>query len=258
VLLFEDSECYTAYHAIEATAYIPVPAFETQELMIYRRNYLHDCQVGLSLAWTGTAMPPGAIIEDNLIRNIIQFGIYVVNLYNVQIRRNTLIDATTDTTYGMIRVDTLQPNHGAGQWVPMTDLQICDNVMLVESINGGYGLILTDTNTQSYKNVVITGNLAALSAKGVAAGLHFGVGFDFISSAAWPSDIVIADNVERGVLFPQDNGGVTGLRGNIWHVSAVPASAMGANGDFALRRDTPTIANQRLYVKSAGSWTGIL
>jgi hypothetical protein len=40
--------------------------------------------------------------------------------------------------------------------------------------------------------------------------------------------------------------------------SGVPSNANGANGDFYLRGDTPGTANQRIYVKSAGAWVGIL
>lgn len=36
------------------------------------------------------------------------------------------------------------------------------------------------------------------------------------------------------------------------------APSGGSNGDFYFRTDTPGTSNQRLYVKSAGSWTGIL
>jgi hypothetical protein len=40
--------------------------------------------------------------------------------------------------------------------------------------------------------------------------------------------------------------------------SGVPASSLGANGDYYFRTDTPSVANQRIYVKSAGAWLGIL
>lgn len=40
--------------------------------------------------------------------------------------------------------------------------------------------------------------------------------------------------------------------------SGVPATGLGTNGDYYLRTDTPGVANQRLYVKNAGNWTGIL
>lgn len=40
--------------------------------------------------------------------------------------------------------------------------------------------------------------------------------------------------------------------------SGIPSNSIGFDGDFYLRIDTPGTANQRLYVKSAGAWIGIL
>lgn len=40
--------------------------------------------------------------------------------------------------------------------------------------------------------------------------------------------------------------------------TGAPAGGLGANGDFYFRGDTPAVANQRIYVKSAGAWIGIL
>jgi len=40
--------------------------------------------------------------------------------------------------------------------------------------------------------------------------------------------------------------------------SGVPSSSLGVNGDYFFRSDTPGTANQRIYVKSSGSWTGII
>ena len=51
--------------------------------------------------------------------------------------------------------------------------------------------------------------------------------------------------------------GGTGLQ-SMWMWNGAPAPANGANGDFWFRTDTPGVANQRLYVKSAGAWVGIL
>lgn len=46
--------------------------------------------------------------------------------------------------------------------------------------------------------------------------------------------------------------------GRLYMGSGVPSNANGNNGDFYFRTDTPGTANQRLYTKSAGAWTGIL
>jgi hypothetical protein len=68
-------------------------------------------------------------------------------------------------------------------------------------------------------------------------------------------DTSLASVSALGAVQP-GNGTVTG--GQFWSGSGVPSNAMGANGDAYLRTDTPTTANQRLYVRSAGAWIGIL
>lgn len=40
--------------------------------------------------------------------------------------------------------------------------------------------------------------------------------------------------------------------------TGAPAGGLGANGDFYFRGDTPGVANQRIYIKSAGVWVGIV
>lgn len=40
--------------------------------------------------------------------------------------------------------------------------------------------------------------------------------------------------------------------------SGAPSNANGSNGDYFFRIDTPGTANQRIYIKSAGIWTGIV
>ena len=46
--------------------------------------------------------------------------------------------------------------------------------------------------------------------------------------------------------------------GSIRGGSGAPAAGLGNNGDYFFRTDTPGTANQRVYVKSAGAWVGIL
>lgn len=56
---------------------------------------------------------------------------------------------------------------------------------------------------------------------------------------------------------PQDTKAAQTTCG-IYAGTGVPSNANGNNGDFYFRGDTPGTANQRVYVKAAGSWTGIL
>lgn len=46
--------------------------------------------------------------------------------------------------------------------------------------------------------------------------------------------------------------------GKIFQGSGAPSNANGNNGDVYLRTDTPGTVNQRIYFKSAGSWSGVL
>lgn len=45
--------------------------------------------------------------------------------------------------------------------------------------------------------------------------------------------------------------------GRLFQGSGLPNNANGANGDFYLRTDTPGVANQQVYIRNAGVWTGI-
>lgn len=45
--------------------------------------------------------------------------------------------------------------------------------------------------------------------------------------------------------------------GRLYMGSGVPSNSAGNNGDFYLRTDTPGTSSQRIYIKSAGSWTAL-
>jgi hypothetical protein len=77
---------------------------------------------------------------------------------------------------------------------------------------------------------------------------------------------VLRESYDDGTHFPNTTSGTLLLdspvqiqkSGTIYSGSGAPSNSNGANGDFYFRTDTPGTANQRLYVKSSGSWTGIL
>lgn len=45
---------------------------------------------------------------------------------------------------------------------------------------------------------------------------------------------------------------------SLYSGNTLPAATLGQNGDYYFRNDTPGTASQRLYVKSAGAWVGIV
>jgi hypothetical protein len=57
----------------------------------------------------------------------------------------------------------------------------------------------------------------------------------------------------NGIAFSRNGA----LGGNLFGGSGAP-SGFGMPGDFYLRTDTPTVANQRLYVRNSTSWVGIV
>lgn len=73
-------------------------------------------------------------------------------------------------------------------------------------------------------------------------------------------------NAPTKVLVPLGGGTVADASGalkltgssTIRSGSGAPAAGLGINGDFYFRTDTPGTANQRLYIKSAGAYVGII
>lgn len=51
---------------------------------------------------------------------------------------------------------------------------------------------------------------------------------------------------------------LAGVTGGVHYGSGAPSNTMGINGDTYHRTDTPGTANQRMYVKNAGAWAGVV
>jgi hypothetical protein len=49
-----------------------------------------------------------------------------------------------------------------------------------------------------------------------------------------------------------------GYAGALYTGAGAPVAGQGNNGDYYFRQDTPGTVNQRVYVKSAGAWVGII
>lgn len=63
--------------------------------------------------------------------------------------------------------------------------------------------------------------------------------------------------VSGGAFYPPTPTGAA-QNNAIYQGAGAPNDANGGNGDVYFRTDTPGVANQRVYVKSAGAWVGIL
>jgi len=62
--------------------------------------------------------------------------------------------------------------------------------------------------------------------------------------------------IATGRLRPGD--GSSASPNGIYGGTGAPSAALGADGDFYFRSGTPGTANQRIYIRSAGAWVGIV
>jgi hypothetical protein len=63
---------------------------------------------------------------------------------------------------------------------------------------------------------------------------------------------------QLGKFYPVQDTGAPQTTAGMYAGSGVPSNSNGSNGDFYFRGDTPGTVNQRIYVKSAGAWVGIV
>lgn len=82
-----------------------------------------------------------------------------------------------------------------------------------------------------------------------------GTGTIFLRPGGNGSNNGCIDIAGGGIGFNDSSGAVAS---KLWSGTGAPAAALGSNGDFYFRFDTPGTANQRLYIRSAGAWTAIL
>jgi len=70
-------------------------------------------------------------------------------------------------------------------------------------------------------------------------------------SDAYITPVLRMNNTQKGEI-------TLGNSGSLFSGSGVPSNSIGVNGDYYFRTDTPAMALQRIYVKSAGAWVGII
>jgi len=59
-------------------------------------------------------------------------------------------------------------------------------------------------------------------------------------------------------IFPGKDDGTVQATAALYAGAGVPNNANGANGSYYFRSDTPGTALQRVYIKSAGAWVGVV
>jgi len=121
--------------------------------------------------------------------------------------------------------------------------ELADAVMAVQaSLIGGAGAGTTLTSLTLSGPLTLSGNLL------FSPDNTYNIG---TSSASRPRTIWASNTLVSSVGL--NVGGVQIYAGN-----PAPTAGLGVDGDFYFRNGTPGTANQRIYVKSAGAWVGIV
>lgn len=78
-----------------------------------------------------------------------------------------------------------------------------------------------------------------------------------ITAPAWARWFQLLQQIITSALHPTTPAGLA-QAGAVYQGSGVPDNGDGDDGDIYFRTDTPGTVNQRIYVRVAGAWTGIL
>lgn len=118
--------------------------------------------------------------------------------------------------------------------------------------NGFYGL------SQIYGDTLPRVRVASQFAGGGGFQFGAGSGVDVNLYRAAANTLQTDGTFKTGAGIQPGTPAGAAQAGNLFQGSGAPSNSNGNNGDYYFRTDTPGTANQRLYVKSAGSWTGIV
>lgn len=118
----------------------------------------------------------------------------------------------------------------------------------VQFCNSNYhGLLFYNASGQQTFIMNAASAILAIGSSGQLQGYSDGA----FSTLQWTIDSTVGNITTNGSIK-------LGGQSTVYSGSGAPSNSNGVNGDYYFRSDTPGTANQRLYVKSAGAWVGIL
>lgn len=222
-------------------------------------NSSNGIQIGLQSGQTpyaGMIQQSGGVtlakqVSDNIVRGNFDYcGLSHGSIWFANSGGNNMVLATVYQTSGSGITGT--PSSQDNFWIYVKGLSNdgslghCGGFQMASGATSGFFLADASGN-QSFK-IYATGS--------GGGGFYFGAGNplrgysdNFLSTQTW------AINSSDGSIQP---GTASGPGGAIRSGSGAPSNSLGGNGDCYLRTDTPGTANQRIYVKSSGSWIGIV
>lgn len=120
-------------------------------------------------------------------------------------------------------------------------------------VAGIMSAFLTANNTGADVNGVPTNTIGLGTSN---SGQSFCITVNAVVRATWSN--AGAMNLANTSFYPATPAKASQSTAAVYAGSGVPSNADGNNGDFYLRGDTPATALQRIYVKAASVWVGIL
>lgn len=136
--------------------------------------------------------------------------------------------------------------------------RITDNTIQVAGTAIGVQIDNTGVSAAGVYNTSLIGNI--IESAGVAVSNNNAGGVLFLDRTNSFTGTIGGTSAALAIRSqnPLTPAGLTQNSTAIYGSSGIPSNVNGNNGDYYFRSDTPAVANQRIYVKSAGAWVGIV
>lgn len=129
------------------------------------------------------------------------------------------------------------------------------NLVRVNNVGGTRSIIIEDIFPNGGTNALVDNRVGNTITRDIGTYVIGAGGAVIASDGAVKS--VLGPLQVSGAFSPATPAAATQL-GALYQGSGAPSNTNGNNGDVYFRTDTPGTVNQRIYIKSAGSWTGIV
>jgi hypothetical protein len=177
----------------------------------------------------------------------------------------TVIGAITNSYWGsngvnpaVTQATNIDYSFNKTQLMGPTSIAVSSNNQTALSLSGQ-----TTAGTQPDLRITRAGAASAVAGRNSSIELANGTSNSYAMMQEYEGNLILFSYsggalAERARVLPQGGVQIGGLSAVYSCSGGPPSSSVGRDGDYAFRQDTPGIAKQRLYVKTSGSWVGIL
>jgi hypothetical protein len=236
-VILADSEIYHCTQAVESSPY--------GSDSIYERNYVHDCNIGITLVNQNDFGPSSVSgwteVRDNTVRNCLG-GLFLSQyIRNIRAHHNMFVDCGS---WGNYSWGAIQISLNAGTSGNIANIFIEDNLIGVDQSNREQGILISD-NTTNITGKYIRRNKTFHTPNALYNGytLWYGVNFwtNSSSDSTNPYSFEMTDNDFRNCslgLYNQGGGGPAYERGNTFPGGLPRKEASAVTTQFDKTSDT--------------------